>query len=130
MSPAANEGADRRPPFNLEAERSVLGACLLEKEAMQLVVESLVPEDFYDPRHRSAFEVIRGMAERDMAVDSLTFREEVKRLGLEERIGGQPFVASLMDAVTTTANVEYHIGIVRDKSVHRGLITVGSDITR
>jgi len=130
LSPAANEGADRRPPFNLEAERSVLGACLLEKEAMQLVVESLVPEDFYDPRHRSAFEVIHGMAERDLAVDSLTFREEVKRLGLEERIGGQPFIASLMDAVTTTANVEYHIGIVRDKSVHRGLITVGSDITR
>ena len=81
----------------------MLGACLLEKDAMQLVVESLAAEDFYDPRHRSAFEVIRGMAERDMAVDSLTFREEVKRLGLEERIGGQPFVAGSRGAVRCAA---------------------------
>jgi len=123
-------GAERIPPFNLEAERSVLGACLLERDALLIVTESLVADDFYDPRHRSAFEIISGMAEKNMAVDSLTFREEVSRLGLEERIGGLPFIASLLDAVTTTANVEYHIGIVRDKSVHRGLITVGNEITK
>lgn len=123
-------GVDRIPPFNLEAERSVLGSCLIEREALQIVTESLKSEDFYDPRHRSAFEVISRMAERDVAVDSLTFREEISRLGLEERLGGIPFVAALMDAVTTTANVEYHVSIVRDKSVHRGLITVGSEISR
>lgn len=123
-------GADRVPPFNLEAERSVLGACMLEREALMAVTEGLTADDFYDPRHRNAFEIISSMAERDIAVDSLTFREELIKLGLEEKLGGLSFIAALLDAVTTTANVEHHISIVRDKSVHRGLITVGSDISR
>ena len=123
-------GADRVPPFNLEAERSVLGACMLEREALMAVTGGLTADDFYDPRHRNAFEIISSMAERDIAVDSLTFREELIKLGLEEKLGGLSFIAALLDAVTTTANVEHHISIVRDKSVHRGLITVGSDISR
>lgn len=127
---SAQTGSERIPPFNLEAERSVLGACLLSSEALILVLETLRSEDFYDPRHRNAFEIMSNLAERDIAVDSLTFSEEVARLGLEERLGGQPFIGSLVDAVTTTANVEYHAGIVRDKSIHRGLINVGSDIAR
>lgn len=123
-------GADRVPPFNLDAERSVLGAALLERDALFSVIENLSPDDFYDPRHRSAFEVISAMAAKDVAVDSLTFKDELVKQGLDERIGGQPFIAALLDAVTTTANVDYHVGIVRDKAVHRGLITVGSDISR
>ena len=127
---STNREFDRIPPFNLEAERSVLGACLIDRDSLLIVIESLRSEDFYDPRHKTAFEIIAAMAEQDLAVDSLTFREEIRKRGLEERLGGLPFVAELMDAVTTTANVEYHAGIVRDKSVHRGLITVGSDISR
>lgn len=127
---AITSGSDRIPPFNLDAERSVLGACLLEKDALISVVESLSAEDFYDPRHKLAFEVILEMTQEDIAVDSLTFKEAIAKRGYEERIGGQPFIAGLLDAVTTTANVEYHAGIVRDKAVHRGLITVGSDISR
>lgn len=127
---SANRELDRIPPFNLEAERSVLGSCLIDRDSLLIVIESLRAEDFYDPRHRTAFEIIASMAEQDFAVDSLTFREEVRKRGIEDRLGGLPFVAELMDAVTTTANVEYHIGIVRDKSVHRGLITVGGDISR
>ncbi len=125
-----NREFDRIPPFNLEAERSVLGSCLIDRDSLLIVIEGLRADDFYDPRHRTAFEVIASMAEQNNAVDSLTFREEIKKLGLEERLGGLPFVAELMDAVTTTANIEYHVGIVRDKSVHRGLITVGTDISR
>ncbi len=127
---SANRELERIPPFNLEAERSVLGSCLIDKESLLIVVESLRADDFYDSRHKTAFEIILSMTEKDNAVDSLTFREEIKKRGLDERLGGLPFVAELMDAVTTTANVEYHVGIVRDKSVHRGLITVGSDISR
>lgn len=103
---------------------------MLEREALMAVTEGLTADDFYDPRHRNAFEIISSMAERDIAVDSLTFREELIKLGLEEKLGGLSFIAALLDAVTTTANVEHHISIVRDKSVHRGLITVGSDISR
>ncbi|MEG1641755.1 MAG: replicative DNA helicase [Synergistaceae bacterium] len=123
-------GTDRIPPYNLEAERSVLGACLLEKEALTSVVEGLTPDDFYDPRHKMAFEVILGMSEKNSPVDSLTFREELAKKNLEEKIGGLSFIAALMDAVTTTANVDYHVQIVRDKSIHRNLISVGTDISR
>ena len=122
--------AGRIPPFNLEAERSVLGACLLEKEALCSVVEELLPEDFYDPRHRVAFELMSDMYEKGIPVDSLSFKDELTKRNLEEKTGGLPFIAALLDAVTTTANVDYHIGIVRDKSVHRNLIRVGSDITK
>lgn len=122
-------GADRIPPYNLDAERAVLGACLLEREALMLVVEGLSSDDFYDPRHKLAFDAIMKMVTQDSAVDSITFREEIAKEGIEERLGGSPFIAALVDAVTTTVNIEYHIGIVRDKSVHRGLIRVGGEIT-
>lgn len=122
-------GADRIPPFNLDAERAVLGACLLENEALMLVVESLSSDDFYDPRHKLAFDIIDKMAKQYSAVDSITFREEMAKEGIEERLGGSSFIAALVDAVTTTVNIEYHIGIVRDKAVHRGLIRVGGEIT-
>ena len=121
---------DRIPPFNLEAERAVLGSSLIDADALSAVMEGLSAEDFYDPRHRKVFEVMEGMFNRSVAVDALTFRDEAKKLGLEERLGGMSFLASLMDSVTTTANVEYHIGIVRDKSVHRSLIVVGSEISK
>ncbi|WP_279009152.1 replicative DNA helicase [Synergistes jonesii] len=123
-------GFERIPPFNLEAERSVLGSCLLDSGALVAVMGSLSPEDFYDPRHRKVFELMIGMAERDIAVDALTFREEAKKQGLEQTIGNLSFIASLAESVTTTANVEYHAGIVRDKAVHRSLIVVGSDISK
>lgn len=126
---AGATGADRIPPFNLDAERSVLGACLLDREALMSVVESLSSDDFYDPRHRLAFDAIHKMVANDLAVDSITFREEAANSGIEERLGGLPFIAALLDAVTTTANIGYHIGIVRDKAVHRALIRVGGEIT-
>ena len=121
---------ERIPPNNLDAERAVLGASLLDKEALLYVVESLQPDDFYEPRHGIAFEVMRDMASRDRAVDSLTFTDELARRGAAERLGGHSFVAMLVDSVTTTANVEHHCSIVRDKSIHRQLIRVGADITK
>ena len=66
-------GADRIPPFNLEAERAVLGASLLERDALVTLVEGLTSEDFYDPRHRSAFDIISEMYRKNLAVDALTF---------------------------------------------------------
>ena len=92
-----SSGLDRIPPFNLEAERSVFGSCLLDSEALTAVMEGLSAEDFYDPRHRRAFEVMEAMAARNIAVDSLTFRDEIKKQSLEERLGGISFIASLME---------------------------------
>lgn len=125
-----SQALDRVMPHNLDAERAVLGSCLLDKDAALYVVETLRKEDFYDAVHQLAFEIIADMMQKDKAVDPLTFMEEAKKRGLLERLGGQPFVASLIDTVPTTANVEYHARIVRDKSVHRKMIQVGTYITK
>lgn len=121
---------DRTPPVSPEAERAALGACLMDREALNIVLEILQPEDFYDMGHRTAFEVVYEMAQRDKPVDPLTFLEELGRQGKSERLGGQAFVASLIDSVPTTANVEYHAGIVRDKAIHRRLISAGNTIVK
>ncbi|ACZ18891.1 replicative DNA helicase [Thermanaerovibrio acidaminovorans DSM 6589] len=121
---------DRVPPHNLEAERSALGACLLDREAMLAVTELLSPLDFYDQRHRLIFELIQDMARKDKVVDALTFLDEAQNKGMLERMGGSAFVAALADSVTTTANAEYHARIVKDKAIHRRLIQVGGDIAR
>ncbi len=121
---------ERVPPHSLEAERAVLGACLLDRDALLLVTETLSGEDFYETRHRLAFEVILDMARKDKPVDPLTVWEEISRRELADRLGGQGFIAGLVDTVPTIANVEYHSRIVRDKSVHRKLVQVGSDIVK
>ncbi|NLG94167.1 MAG: replicative DNA helicase [Acetomicrobium flavidum] len=117
-------------PHNLDAERAVLGSCLLDKDAAIYVIETLRKDDFYDAIHQLAYDIISEMVQKDKAVDPLTFIEEAKKRGLFDKLGGQSFVASLIDAVPTTANVEYHARIVRDKSVHRKMIQVGTYITK
>ncbi len=121
---------DRMPPVSPEAERAALGACLMDREALEAVLEILQPEDFYDLNHRAAFEVIHDMARREKPVDPLTFLDELARLGKSERLGGQSFLGSLIDSVPTTANVEYHARIVLDKAVHRRLINAGNTIVK
>ena len=121
---------DRMPPVSLEAERAALGACLVDREALNVVMDILQPEDFYDALHRAAFEIVFSMSQRDRPVDPLTFLEEVSRQGKTELLGGQAFVGSLIDSVPTTANVEYHAGIVRDKAIHRRLISAGNTIVK
>ena len=118
------------PPVSLEAERAALGACLVDREALNVVMDILQPEDFYDALHRAAFEIVFSMSQRDRPVDPLTFLEEVSRQGKTELLGGQAFVGSLIDSVPTTANVEYHAGIVRDKAIHRRLISAGNTIVK
>ncbi|HPD97634.1 MAG TPA: replicative DNA helicase [Synergistales bacterium] len=121
---------ERIPPHSIEAERAVLGDCLLDQDALTITLDYLLPDDFYDGSHRKAFSVMREMAEKGKPVDPLTFLDELSRRGLVESLGGQAFIAGFVDSVPTTANVEYHVRIVRDKSVHRRLIQVGAEIAR
>ncbi len=117
-------------PYNLEAERAVIGACLLDVDALSIASEALKSDDFYDQRHAAAFDMMLEMYQKGKAVDSVTFWEEISRRGLGERLGGQSFVAATMDAVTTTANALFYVDIVRDKAVHRQLIRAGNEIVR
>lgn len=118
------------PPHNLEAERAVLGAALLDREALLTATENLQADDFYDPQHRIAFELMLDMVRKDKPVDPLTFWDSVVKKGLEEKVGGQAVIASFVDAVTTTANADHYVRIVKDKSIHRQLIQVGNEIVR
>jgi replicative DNA helicase len=106
---------ERIPPHSIEAERAVLGDCLLDADALTITLDYLLPEDFYDGSHRKAYEVMREMAEKGKPVDPLTFFEELSRRNLSDTLGGQAFIAGFVDSVPTTANVEYHVRIVRDK---------------
>ena len=119
---------DRTPPRSLEAERAVLGACLLEHRALGTAIETLKPEDFYDLNHRTLYEAMGTMYAANLPVDLITISEELIRRGVFEKLGGQPFLAALVAEVPTTANVGFHAEIVRERSIRRRLIDAGSRI--
>ncbi|MBQ6972398.1 MAG: replicative DNA helicase [Synergistaceae bacterium] len=120
---------DYVPPNSPEAERAVLGSCLLSKDALGSAVEILRPDDFYDPSRRKVFEVISAMYISDKPADFVTVQIELNSLGLFETLGGQAFLAELVAGVTTTSNLSYHAEIVRENSIRRRLLSA-SDALR
>jgi replicative DNA helicase len=126
--PETTTAAERTLPHNLEAERSVLGAILIQNDAYNTAVELLRPEDFYRDAHRRIFEKIIALAERRSAVDFVTLKEELSRGGELDAVGGPAYVASLVDGVPRATNVEYYAKIVKEKSVLRKLIGAANGI--
>ena len=118
----------RVPPRNLDAERAVLGACILSKEALGASIEILSANDFYDPNNKAVFEALLNMYINDKPVDFLTVSEEFKSLGIFNRLGGQPYLAELISLVSTTANAPYHAEIVKEHAIKRRLIEAGNAI--
>ena len=116
------------PPFSLEAERAVLGSCILSSEALSAVIGFLKPDDFYDTNNRITYNVISGMYMREMPVDHLTLETELSAKGLFDRLGGRAYLLSLLGEVTTTANAGYHAEIVRERSIRRKLIDAGEQL--
>ena len=115
-------------PHSPEAERAVLGASMLSKEALGSAIEILKPDDFYDINNKIAYEILMGMYLSDKPIDLVTLSEEMKARGVFERLGGQPFLAELNSDVTVTANVAYHAEIVRERAIRRRLIEAGRQI--
>jgi replicative DNA helicase len=118
----------RLPPQNLEAEQSVLGAILLQNEALAKVMDLLTEEDFYRTAHRKIYRGMLELDERNEAIDQVTLTEHLKGKGELESVGGSAFVAELVMLVPTASNARYHAKIVRDKSVLRGLVNTSTDI--
>ncbi len=116
-----NAFSERVPPQNLEAEQSVLGACLIEREAVVAVANVLRPEDFYADKHSQLFEAIVAIFNRGEPVDLITVQDELKKRGHLESIGGVPYLTTLMNMVPTTANVLQYAAIVEQKAVLRRL---------
>jgi replicative DNA helicase len=116
------------PPQNIEAEQMVLGAIMIENDAMNKVVELLSPEDFYKDAHRRIFKVMLDMFESGEAIDLVTLPDALRgKVGLES-VGGASYLASLVSMVPTAANIKNHARIVREKSVLRRLIHSATDI--
>jgi replicative DNA helicase len=113
---------DRALPHSLEAERSVLGAILLDNSALNTAVARLRGADFYRDAHRRLFEAMLRLAEKKRAIDFVTLKDELGRGGDLEAAGGAAGLAALTDGVPRSANVEHYAGIVKDKAVLRELI--------
>ncbi len=119
---------ERVRPNNLEAEMSVLGAILQSDEALLKCLELLQPAHFYRDAHRKIFAAAKDLFQRSEPVDLITITNDLRRRGELEEVGSAGFLASLVEAVPTAANVTYHARIVRDKALLRELIEVATGI--
>jgi replicative DNA helicase len=119
---------DRVPPQSIEAERSVLGAMLLDKDAISRVIELLEEDFFYRDAHRKIYRAIVTLFDRNEAADLLTAVEMLRKQGSLEAVGGAAYVAELLDAVPTAANADYYARIVREKAIVRSLIAACTQV--
>ncbi|HHV95869.1 MAG TPA: replicative DNA helicase [Clostridiaceae bacterium] len=116
------------PPQNIEAEQSVLGSMLLDKDVIPGVLEVLKKEDFYREDHAEIFEAIADLFDRAEPIDIITVSERLKERGTLDKVGGLEYITNIATGVHTTANVKYYVGIVEEKSILRKLIKAASEI--
>jgi replicative DNA helicase len=122
---------DRLPPHSVEAEQGVLGCALLSpNECMGECIEKLkaASEVFYDLRHRTIYEVMVEMYDRKEAIDPITLQQRLKDRQQLEAIGGLGYLSSLPDAVPSAANLDYYLGIVREKFILRKMIQTCTEV--
>lgn len=120
---------ERIPPHNEEAEKSVLGAIMLNKEVLFEVLEEVTAEDFYNESHREIFKAVWELYKQNIAVDMLTVCEELKKRKALEMVGGRAYIAALAADVPSTANAVEYAKIVAEKAVLRQMIRTSEDIT-
>ncbi|MGH7771154.1 MAG: replicative DNA helicase [Candidatus Binatia bacterium] len=125
---ALDDNLRKVPPQNLEAESSVLGAIMLEDNAINPVLEILIPEDFYRESHRKIFRAMIELSNRNEPIDLITLSDLLKARGELEAVGGSAYLASLNALVPTAANVSYYARIVREKAILRHLISAATEI--
>jgi replicative DNA helicase len=122
VADTATATADRTLPHNLEAERSVLGAILIDNESFNVAASVIDARAFFRDAHRRIFERMIALAERNQPIDLVTLKEELERAGEVEEVGGPAYIASLVDGVPRATNVEYYAKIVKEKATLRSLI--------
>ncbi|MDD5668973.1 MAG: replicative DNA helicase, partial [Candidatus Omnitrophica bacterium] len=116
------------PPQNSEAEMAVLGAMLIDENAIPHAIEFLEPASFYKESHRIIYDVILGLYDVNKAVDLITVSDELKRNGKLDEIGGSSYLTELANSVPTAVNIGHYVAIVKEKSILRTLITNSSKI--
>ena len=119
---------DRTLPHNLEAEKCVLGAILINNHAFNQAAEVLDAQDFFRDAHRRIFEKMVGLTDRSEPVDLVTLKDELARSSELDEVGGPAYIAALTDGVPRSANVEYYAKIVKEKSTLRRLIQSATEV--
>jgi replicative DNA helicase len=117
----ADTSIERPLPHNLEAERSILGAVLLDNHSLNAAVEKLRSEDFFLPQHRQIFQRMIQLAEHHQAIDVVTLMDDLARRGELDSAGGVAYLSQLADGLPRATNVEHYARIVKEKSVLRNL---------
>jgi replicative DNA helicase len=125
---ATDTALERPLPHNLEAERSILGAILLDNHALNAAVEKLRSDDFFLPQHRQIFDRMIQLGEKQQAIDTVTLMEDLTRSGNLESAGGISYLSQLADGLPRVTNVEHYARIVKEKAVLRSLIFSASAI--
>ncbi|MGI6629665.1 MAG: replicative DNA helicase [Bacillota bacterium] len=121
---------DRVPPQNIDAEQALLGALILDREAIFSVMEHVGTGDFYKEAHRIIYDCLLSLNNRNEPVDLVTLVEELRRRNDLDKVGGISYVASLANVVPTAANAVYYAKIVAEKALLRSLISISTKIAQ
>ena len=121
-------GLGKLPPQAVDLEEAVLGALMLEKNALSTVIDILKPESFYKESHQKIFEAIYNLFQKTSPIDLLTVTAELRQMGALEMVGGAYYITQLTDRVVSAANIEYHARIISQKYIQRELIKVSTEI--
>ncbi len=124
------EEFERTPPHDLAAEQCVLGGMLLSKDAISDVIEVIRPQDHYRPAHQVIHEVVLDLYGRGEPADAITVANELTRRGEIGRVGGAPYLHTLIASVPTAANAGYYARIVRERAILRRLVEAGTRIVQ
>ncbi|MFB1293998.1 replicative DNA helicase [Mycobacterium sp. pW049] len=130
MEPPPSEDFGRQPPQDAAAEQAVLGGMLLSKDAVADVLEKLRPGDFYKPANQLVYDAILDLYGRGEPADAVTVAAELDRRGLLRRVGGAPYLHTLISTVPTAANAGYYAEIVAEKSLLRRLVEAGTRVVQ
>ena len=121
---------DRIPPQDESAEMSTLGGMLLSKDAIADALQEIKGPDFYRHAHEQIFDAIISVYSRGEPADPIVVADELQRQGNLEKVGGAPYLASLIATVPTAANTAYYARIVRERATMRRLVEAGTTSTR
>lgn len=125
---SVNTGLGKLPPQALELEEAVLGALMLEKDALTSVIDILKPKSFYKDAHQRIFSAILALFDKSEPIDILTVTQQLREQGELEIVGGPFYVMNLTTRINSAANIEFHARIITENAIKRDLISISSDI--
>lgn len=123
-----SESLGKMPPSAVELEEAVLGACLLERNALHQVVDVLHPEDFFMEVHKEIWQAMTTLFQADQPVDMRTAADQLRKTGKIELVGGAYYIAELTSKVSSAANVEYHARVVAEMAIKRRVIGMANEL--